>query len=142
MHLLHVRNLTCATSYGQVRLCTIHLDVRTLDNAGLQVFSGIYFLFLVGFFFWGGESSDSVALDSFSLGLLGFYVLYYWVFELSDPSTCWWPIASTFVGLPRFIAGLKSTVRGRPRVRSERFASMCSKAFEVQFLYLSYSTST
>ena len=27
-------------------------------------------------FFWGGvESSDSVALDSFSLGLLGFYVL-------------------------------------------------------------------
>ena len=98
MHLLHVRNLTCATSYGQVRLCTIHLDVRTLDNAGLQVFSGIYFLFLVGFFFGGGESSDSVALDSFSLGLLGFYVLYYWVFELSDPSTCWWPIASTFVG--------------------------------------------
>ena len=65
-------------------------------------------------FFGGFESSDSVALDSFSLGLLGFYVLY-WVFELSDPSTCWWPIASTFVGsstvhsfLPSFLPSFQS----------------------------------
>ena len=36
---------------------------------------------LLMFFFGGVESSDSVALDSFSLGLLVFYVLY-WVFEL------------------------------------------------------------
>ena len=43
------------------------------------------------------RSKEGRKEDSFSLGLLGFYVLY-WVFELSDPSTCWWPIASTFVG--------------------------------------------